>query len=288
MGKVSIIIASAGELFLQRTVDGLLENCKGDIEILVFLDGRVADPPLKEDPRVRVIGSKKRVGIWEAINTSVALSTGEYIMKVDGHCILDEGFDEKLKAHCEDNWVCIPRRYSLEGPTWTRGTKKTDYMTITPPIEKPENGPRFWEWGFGGVRTKVPKERIIEGTELNETMTFQGSCWFMKKTFFNAIDGLTVPVSHWFEGINISLKTWLSGGKVIRNKYTWYAHLHKGNQYGRGYYISRVERDIDKKTVIDFWMNNKWDKRIHELKWLIDRFSPDKWKNWDWSAKWKS
>ena len=36
------------------------------------------------------------------------------------------------------------------------------------------------------------------------------------------------------ESQEIGNKAWLGGGKLMVNKKTWYAHLHKGNR-GRGY-----------------------------------------------------
>jgi len=107
----------------------------------------------------------------------------------------------------------------------------------------------------------------------------------MYKSYFYYLDGLRVPNIHWYEGVNLSAKAWLSGGKVIRNKKTWYAHLHKGKRFDRGYYISRYERDEDRKTTIDFWLGNKWEKQKHNFKWLIDKFKPKGWESWNWDEQ---
>lgn len=283
-GKVSVILTTAGEIFLQKTIDNIIEQSTGEIEIIVFQDGYIHNPPLNPHPCVKVIGSAGRVGIHNAINESVDVSDGEYLMKLDAHCALDEGFDEKLKADCEDNWICIPTRYPLNADIWERDSKSSNYVYISIPLEKPKDGPQFWEWGFNAVNAKSTREDAKE--LLSETMAFQGSCWFMKRDYFEFLDGLRIPEIHWFEGVNLSCKSWLSGGKVITNKKTWYAHLHKGKRFSRGYYISRYERDIDKKITIDFWMNNKWHKQIHNFKWLIEKFNPPEWENWDWSKEW--
>jgi len=294
-GKVSVILTTAGEIFLQKTIDNIIEQATGEIEIIVFQDGYIHNPPLNPHPCLKVIGSAGRIGIHSAINASVDVSDGEYLMKLDAHCSLDKGFDEKLKADCEDNWICIPTRYPLNSDTWERDSKIIDYMYISPPIKIPDseielfwpkNSSKFWEWGFNGICGSSPREDAKE--LISETMTFQGSCWFMKRDYFEFLDGLRIPEIHWFEGVNLSCKSWLSGGKVITNKKTWYAHLHKGKRFGRGYYISRYERDEDRRTTINFWMNNKWHKQIHELKWLIERFNPPKWENWNWGKKWKT
>jgi hypothetical protein len=49
----------------------------------------------------------------EAINSAVRIAKGEFIMKMDAHCLIDKGFDEKMTAVCEYNTVIIPRRYRL-------------------------------------------------------------------------------------------------------------------------------------------------------------------------------
>ena len=76
------------------------------------------------------------------------------------------------------------------------------------------------------------------------------------------------------EGEEICLKTWLGGGRVMTNKKTWYAHLHKGKTYGRMYFLNKrhIVRGI--AYCDDFWFNNRWSEAQHDLAWLIERFMP--------------
>lgn len=76
------------------------------------------------------------------------------------------------------------------------------------------------------------------------------------------------------EGEELSFKTWLSGGKVMTNKNTWYAHLFKGRRYRRGYSldVSMIQRD--RAAHIDYWFNNRWPQQVHKLEWLVNRFMP--------------
>ena len=80
----------------------------------------------------------------------------------------------------------------------------------------------------------------------------------------------------------ITFKAWLSGGRVIRNKKTWYAHLHKGKRYGRGYSSGR--RDYKKgDTYLTNWISDSaWDKQTIPFKWLIDKFEMPTWDEFDW------
>jgi len=280
MNKVSIIIPTAGEIFLQKTIDGIFESATGDVEVIVYLDGYWPDPPILDHPFVHIIHTD-RVGMFEAINSAVRISTGTYIMKLDGHCLLDKGFDDKLKEDFEDNWLSVPRRYDLIADSWTRGNKITDYEYIAPPRKKSPNDPEHWERGFNGKHWSLPdRENIL----IDDLMSFQGSCWFMSKAYYEEIGGLDLG-NFWLEAQHLGNKVWLSGGRVISNKKTWYAHLHKGKEMGRGYSISRSSCHI-KKDIIDFWMNNRWKNQTRPMKWLIEKFNPPGWENWDWSKPW--
>ena len=81
----------------------------------------------------------------------------------------------------------------------------------------------------------------------------------------------------------IGLKVWLSGGKNMINKKTWYGHLWKGTPYRElhkkvmGFPYTRVgdsEFKRGNKYSTDFWFNNRWAERKHDLSWLVERFAP--------------
>src|SRR3989344_259711 len=122
MPKVSIIIPSRDERYLQKTIDDLLVKAEGEIEIVVILDGYWPKTPLKNDPRVTVLHHGTvfdNPGMRESINRGILISRGKFIMKLDEHCMVDRSFDVKLAADCEDNWVVIPRRYRLDPENWS-------------------------------------------------------------------------------------------------------------------------------------------------------------------------
>ena len=58
------------------------------------------------------------------------------------------------------------------------------------------------------------------------------------------------------------------------NKRTWYAHLHKGKQYGRGYTLDKRTMRKQREFHNDYWMHDRWPKAIHKMEWLIERFMP--------------
>ncbi|MBI2405510.1 hypothetical protein HYV21_00440 [Candidatus Microgenomates bacterium] len=84
------------------------------------------------------------------------------------------------------------------------------------------------------------------------------------------------------ESQEIGNKTWLGGGALKINKKTWYAHLHKGKHYGRMYHFNDKEAVAGSNWSAEYWMNNRWPDRIHDIDWLVSKFWPvPTWpKNW--------
>jgi len=280
---LSIIIPSANEMFLQPTIDSLIEKAEGDIEIIAVIDGDWPKVPIKDDPKVILIHHFKR-GMRNAINEAVRIAKGKYIMKCDGHCLFDKGFDVKLAADCEPNWLSVPTRYSLDGEKWKKRPEKKaiNAMFLLPPNKRPEDAGRFWDAGFVGVVWKNKEnDELIE-----DLMTFQGSCWFMHRELFFEIECMDDKNYGTFtrEAQELGCKVWLSGGRVIRNKKTWYAHLHKGKQYGRGYHLARQDIQKGSEFITDYWPNNRWPKQTRKLKWLIDHFNPPGWEDYEWTS----
>jgi hypothetical protein len=81
------------------------------------------------------------------------------------------------------------------------------------------------------------------------------------------------------QGVEVACKTWLSGGKVICNKKTWYAHMFrtKGGDFGFPYENSG-KKILENRTLSkELFANNKWDKAIHPFSWLLNKFNPPEW-----------
>jgi len=286
----SVIIPARNEPFLSKTIDDLFQKSTGEIEIIIVLDAYWPDPPLKNRKNLIIVHMGEVVGMRELINSGARIATGKYLMKIDAHCMVGDGFDEILKADCDINTVSIPSRYSLDPEKWERTRGPVDYLFLTYPYGCDE----IYGTGFHGRKWKGEKgihgsfwhmEREKKDILIDEILTFQGSCWFMHRdAFFDRLGALDSKSYNFHqEAQEIGFKFWLSGGRVVRNKKTWYAHLHKGNRYGRGFRLSKrlmVESEI---YSTDFWMNNRWEKQTKPLKWLMNKFLPlDGWpEDWD-------
>lgn len=285
---LSVIIPSRSDQYLQKTVDDLLAKAEGEIEIIVVLDGIWSQ--LRDDSRVIVIHHSEvhnNIGMRGSINAGMQIARGDYVMKIDEQCAVDQGFDLKLAADCKNNWVVIPRRKRLEPETWTLiedGRPDIDYMCVDYPYQRPFDK----TCGLHGNEWKRPERA---DTMIDDTPTMQGSCYFMKKSYWEYLfpDGLDDVNYGTFtqEAQEISMKVWLSGGKVKVNKKTFYAHWHKGH-HGKGYGFSNEQyrkhlRGTERGRLycIAYWLNTS--DYGYNFKWFINEKFPDMpgWENWE-------
>jgi glycosyltransferase involved in cell wall biosynthesis len=220
---LSVIIAARNEKYLEPTIRNILANARGEIEIIVELDGYLPDPRIDiGDNRVLFIHHKESIGQRQCINDGARRAKGKYIMKLDAHCAVDEGFDVKLAADCEYDWTIIPRMYNLDINTFQpKLHKRTDYMYMgcaTGRLLRAEyySGKEYSRWH--------KKKELID-----DTMCNMGPGWFLHKDRFWELGGLDEGHGGWGQmGVEISCKAWLSGGSLKVNKKTWFSHWFRG------------------------------------------------------------
>jgi glycosyltransferase involved in cell wall biosynthesis len=281
MAKVSIILPSRNERFLPQTIADLCAKCHGDVEIIAICEGywpgdpaTWPNPRLLDDPRVHILHHGEALGMRPAINRALRIARGDYFLKLDGHCMVADGFDEAMAADYEEGWVVVPRRFALDAEKWAiepQGKYPADAHYLSFPWQNP-NDP---ECGLHGViwkdRAAARKDVLID-----DEMSSQGSCWFMSRATWSRIGPLDVAHYGTFiqEFQEVGMKAWLGGGAVKVNKKTWYAHLHKGKKYGRGYVWSSREHKGGHDFTIDHWVQDRWTERVRDFAWLIEKFWP--------------
>jgi hypothetical protein len=271
MAKVSVLIPARNERFLGKTVADVLAKATGDIEVIAVLDGYWPDPPLPNDPRLIQCHLGIDHGMRDGIAAAAAIARGQYLLKLDAHCMVAPGFDETLQQDIEDNWIVVPRRYSLKPEEWEVDHQRptVDYHYLCFPYR--ENH----DVGLHG-ETWPERFRTRKDIEIDDEMSSQGSCWFMSRRHWDWMGGMPWEGYGRFvqEFQQIGMKTWLGGGRCVVNKKCWYAHLHKGKTYGRGYYISKPEMIMGTAWSAWYWCYDQWPGRVHDLAWLIEKFWP--------------
>jgi len=218
---ISVIIPARRERFLDQTIKSIFDNFKGDFEVIVVLEGKEMSSLPKD---VTYIRNKKPKGMRTAINQAVAIAKGQYILKLDAHCMVDVGMDVKLLEDHQDKWVQIPRRKRLDAHNW-----KIEVREDRPDIDYMYLGKGY----VGGVNNAKNRREDLKKILLDDAPTFQGSCYFMEKNFFNEL-GLLDDVNfagNGHEAQEICFKVRHAGGRVVRNKKTWYAHARLNRFY---------------------------------------------------------
>ena len=290
MAELSVIIPARNEEFLQKTIENVLENSKGDTEIIAILDGYWPDPPLPDHPKVTLIHHTESIGQRAATNEGARLSKAKFIMKLDAHCAVAEGFDVQLMKDCRRrNWTLIPAMWNLHAFDWEcQRCKKRYYQADRPEtccdvkefekvmVWKPRERRITTSWRFDSdLHFQYWRGRKTRG-KIFETMCHIGAGWFLHREQYWKQDGLDEATGSWGQmGVETSCKAWLSGGRVLTDTNTWFAHMFRSSgDFSFPYKLSGNDQERAKKYSRDLWLNNKWPKQIHKLEWLVDRFKP--------------
>ncbi|MDO8619472.1 MAG: glycosyltransferase [Candidatus Daviesbacteria bacterium] len=307
MKDLSILIPARNEMFLARTIEDILANIEADTEVIAVLDGTWVDPPIPQQERVNLVYLPESIGQRAATNLACKLSKAKYVMKLDAHCSFDKGFDRKMIEAFKlagDNVTMVPTMRNLwafdwkcfhcgwkkyQGPTPQKCEQcgKTDKIRrkmIWVGKERPQSNSYCFDiephFQYFNDYTKRPEyKKDLEDSGLTETMSIQGSCFMMTRDKYWELNICDENFGSWgSQGIEVATKTWLSGGKVLANHKTWYAHMFRtqGGDFGFPYPISGKDQEKTKSYAKDLFFTNKWDKQVQPLSWLVEKFWPVK------------
>jgi len=305
--KLSIIIPARSEMFLSRTIEDLIEHTSEQTEIIAVLDGEWADPPIKDHPRVNIIYLSESLGQRAATNVGVRLSRAKYIAKVDAHCAFDDNFDIKMFEAFDKagdnvtivpvmknlhafNWRCYHNYcgwFQYQGPTPTvcpkcgKSNKIRKEMIWKPKANVNSTAycfdatPHFQYFSEFKHRPEYVKDKKEKG--ITETMSLQGSFFMCTRKKYWELNICDEEFGSWgSQGLCVACKTWLSGGRVLVNFSTWYAHLFRtqGGDFSFPYPQSGNAVARCKAKVRKMFWKNQYPNQIRPLSWLIEKFWP--------------
>lgn len=304
---LSILIPARNEMFLYRTIEDILANIEADTEVITVLDGEWADPPIPQNDRVNIVKLSKSIGQRAATNLACKLSKAKYVMKVDAHCSFEKGFDRKMLDAFKktgDNVTMVPimrnlwafdwkchhcgwRKYQGPTPEKCENCGKSDKIKrkmIWKGKDNPQSTsycfdptPHFQYFNEVKKRPEYIKDKEEKG--LNETMSLQGSCWMLTHEKYWELGVCDERFGGWgSQGIEVACKTWLSGGSVLVNHKTWYAHMFRtqGGDFGFPYPMSNRDQEKARAYARELFFDNNWPKQVRPLSWLIEKFWPVK------------
>jgi len=294
---LTVIIPARNEEFLNRTIQDVLEHSKANTEVIAILDGYLPNPPLKPDSRVTIIYNPVAQGQRAAANQAAKLAKGKYVMKIDAHVALDDGFDVKMleafkevgdnvtmmpmmrNLHCFD-WVCLEghRRYQSPSGVCEECGKPTIKDIVWFPKPSPtthsfrfDKTMHFQYWGEWSK---------TQTGDLRETMSIQGSCFMLTREKYFELDICSEDFHSWGQqGVEVACKTWLSGGRVIVNMKTWYAHMFRtrGGDFGFPYSNPQDKVNENRELSRELFQRDKWPLATRKFQWILDKFNPPDW-----------
>lgn len=255
---ISVIIPARNEPYLDMTIRSVQMATNVPIEFIIVLDGTM-DYSLSNYSNMTIIKWDKPQGIRASLNRAVASSKGSHLLKLDGHCLVADGFIGTLLRNYQEDTVSVARRYTLDLTDMKPKPRAVDYYYLSCPWTYPR-----------GFLMMQSCPWISQDKDTEDLMCFQGSMWFMSRKHWDWLGGLETNMIY-AEHHEISFKTWLGGRRVVTNKKTWYAHPAKR---ASGYHMDMNQVYRDHKLSAHFWTENRWERQIHNFDWLIDKFWP--------------
>jgi hypothetical protein len=294
MPKLSLLVPSRNEAFLAQTCADALAHSGPETEVLAVIDGPSPHAAPEPHPRLRVIELAESIGQRAAQNLAARNSTALYVMKVDAHCAFDDGFDAKMMALMQPDITMVPQMRNLHVFDWVcdfcgvreyQGPRPAECKECKSPgdqftqevVWKPKTNPTSSAYRFTKeLRFKYfPELREIQARGgLQETMSLQGSCFMATRENYFDKELCDESWGSWGQqGSEVALKTWLSGGRVMCNMDTWYAHLFR-TQPGFGHPFPNPGASQEKARAVcrDIFLNDRWPKQVYPLAWLLEKF----------------
>lgn len=294
--ELSVLIPARREEFLTNTIDDILRHSEADTEIIVGLDGEWANPGIKQNDRVIVVYYPESIGQRAMTNQLCKLASGKYVMKIDAHCSVDQGFDRKMIEAFKqvgDNVTMVPTMRNLHAYDWVcpcghrkyqdKGSKcdscgsemKKEIMWIAK--KSPESRSFLFDARPHFDYFNDFKKRKEYNGNITETMSIQGSCFMLTREKYWELNISDENFGNWGnQGIEVACKTWLSGGRVLCYHDTWYAHMFrtKPGVFGFPYHNPESKIQETKNNVWNAILEGKLPHQKYPVSWLVEKFWP--------------
>ena len=232
---VSVIISNLFERRLPETVESLTATADGPIEIIV-----------KDDEDCK--------GMRHHLNQAAREAKGEFLFKVDGHCILTPHWDTILKTVGENSYdMAICRIRAINDRTWTLTERSTDFVDLNSDLTLTGGG------GF-----------VMDDPDTAETMASIGCGWLIHKQRYFDLEGCWEQLGRYGNlGAEWALKIWLSGGRLLINRYVTCGHVFRK----QGVAGCRAPEQLEFRKLLGWrFASRQGPQQIRPLQWLAEHF----------------
>jgi hypothetical protein len=295
VADLSFLIPARQEEWLPNTVADVLAHTSEQSEIIVVLDGAWPATPLPQHDRLTVVYLPEPIGQRAATNLAARISIARYVCKLDAHCSIAQGMDTALLEAAQTlgrECVQIPAQRNLHvydqccDPCGFR-VDQAPHLPMCPQCQGPlrkelvwnaRNRTRTTAWRFD-ANLQFAYGGAKQGGEFPETMSCLGACWFLERAWFlNELGGLDESHGSWGQmGTEIGCKAWLSGGRMVTNTRTEFAHFFRVGGIGFPYKIHASDQEKAREYSRNLWRSNGWAGQVKPLRWLVEKFAPSGW-----------
>uniref|UniRef100_A0A2M3YXF5 Polypeptide N-acetylgalactosaminyltransferase n=1 Tax=Anopheles braziliensis TaxID=58242 RepID=A0A2M3YXF5_9DIPT len=258
----SIVIVFYNEAWsvLVRTVHSILDRSPANlIHEIVLVDDYSYLPNLKTQlqeyfaryEKVRILRAPKRLGLIRARMFGAQNTTSDLITFLDAHVEVTVGWLEALLDVVAHNWTTIAI------PT-------IDWIDEFNMKYKDDKSPIFigaydWDLNFGWWGRWSMKKKYENKMVPFDTPAMAGGLFTINRTFFERLgwydEGFDI---YGIENIELSMKSWMCGGKMVTVPCSRVAHIQKnGHPYLRG-----EKKDVVRANSIrlaEVWMDQYKD-----------------------------
>lgn len=227
-----IIAATTHEEHLDETIKQVQDSADGQVEFRTEYD--------IEAEGLRVV-----------LNRLATPARAKYILKLDAHCTMSQGWDTQMKKNCTEGTLVFPSIVGMNDKFELTGNKNGPAMLNKDLVEK------WW-----------PKKI----KEPHEAMANTGCGLFMLRSDFERLERFDESLGRYGGlGPETSLKFWLSGGRLVYDPTVVCGHIYK-MQPDHG----TTQKDLQDTyaRIRHYTYNGLWPEQIHNIAWLVGRFWP--------------
>jgi hypothetical protein len=269
---ISVLLPSCNEegSNLKNTINSLVMNAVGEVEVLVGLDG--GDEETLKHPSVFVKKFPERIGKRRVLNSLAAIASGSKFFVLDSHCGMTKGWDRELKKYHLKNSLLQCTLDSLKTLNadgtlhWKGKGNRYDFCFLDTNLRD--------KWWLAYPK-RLPKDWLV-----TESMGLTGCGFLIDKDFFYHLGRYNEEfgVFRGAEGPEWSCKVWLSGGMILLHKNVICAHLFKKKE-PYSYSMELLKKSY--ALVKDCFWNKQGPNQIFGPEWLAKRFMPvPKWEEY--------
>ncbi len=218
---ISIIIPSLNEgRFLRKTINSIYANTQTEFEVIIVddasSDGSIDHVQWENYPGLLFHRNRERLGLIRSRILGSTFARSPYYVFMDAHCNPEPGWETSLleaSYKCQDRAITAPVIPMLDATTWkNRLYQFGQTMTFDQKLDM--------------VWCDTPKLDFDDSTSLSPI--FSGSCFLVSRMFYEELGGLDNGLTFWGgENIDLSLRCWMRGGKVLVVRSALVGHVYK-------------------------------------------------------------